>query len=162
MRPDEITIDREDPATADARWCIEQYFVELQTRFDTGFDRTQTNTADPHELVPPVGALLIARLNATPVGCGALKFHPGEPAELKRMWVAREARGLGLGRRLLGALEAYAQAAGAEAVRLETNRALTEAIHLYRSSGYVEVPAFNTEPYAHHWFQKALRPPAAS
>jgi hypothetical protein len=38
-----------------------------------------------------------------------------------------------------------------------TNRALTEAIALYRSAGYREVPPFNTEPYAHHWFEKTLR-----
>jgi hypothetical protein len=41
-------------------------------------------------------------------------------------------------------------------LRLETNRALTEAIALYRRSGYVEVDAFNDEAYAHHWFEKRL------
>jgi hypothetical protein len=41
-------------------------------------------------------------------------------------------------------------------VRLETNRALTEAIAMYRSAGYVEVPAFNAEPYGDHWFEKRL------
>jgi GNAT superfamily N-acetyltransferase len=157
LRASLITIEREDPSTADARWCIEQYFLELQARFETGFDPTRSNAADPHELVPPHGALLVARLKGAPVGCGALKFHPDEPAELKRMWVASEARGLGLGRRLLRALEDYASGAGASAVRLETNRSLEEAIHLYRTSGYQEVPAFNTEPYAHHWFEKPLR-----
>ena len=72
------------------------------------------------------------------------------------MWVAREARGLGLGRRLLRELERHAKEAGAQVVRLETNRTLTEAIQLYRNSGYREVPAFNDEPYAHHWFEKRL------
>jgi ribosomal protein S18 acetylase RimI-like enzyme len=74
------------------------------------------------------------------------------------MWVARDARGMGLGRRLLTELERYARQAGAAAVRLETNRALTEAIQLYRSSGYREVAPFNTEPYAHYWFEKSLTP----
>jgi ribosomal protein S18 acetylase RimI-like enzyme len=73
------------------------------------------------------------------------------------MWVAPRTRGLGVGRRLLGRLEDAAAESGAEAVRLETNRMLTEAIALYRSSGYVEVPAFNDEPFAHHWFEKRLR-----
>jgi len=59
-------------------------------------------------------------------------------------------------RRLLAELEREAAAAGATTVRLETNAALTEAIALYRSSGYGEVPAFNDEPYAHHWFEKEL------
>jgi ribosomal protein S18 acetylase RimI-like enzyme len=99
----------------------------------------------------------VARARRRPLGCGALKFHGGEPAELKRMWVAEEARGLGVGRRLLRELERRAAAAGASSIRLETNAALTEAISLYRSAGYREVPAFNDEPYAHHWFEKQLR-----
>jgi ribosomal protein S18 acetylase RimI-like enzyme len=72
------------------------------------------------------------------------------------MWVAETARGLGLGRRLLAELEESAARSGAPAVRLETNRSLIEAIALYRSSGYVEVPPFNDEPFAHHWFEKPL------
>ena len=72
------------------------------------------------------------------------------------MWVDDSARGLGVGRRLLAELEARAAANGASAVRLETNRALVEAISLYRSAGYAEVAAFNEEPYAHHWFEKQL------
>ena len=92
------------------------------------------------------------------VGCGALKFHAAAPAELKRMWVAPEARGLGLGRRLLSVLETHATAAGARVIHLETNRTLKEAISLYRSAGYEEVAAFNDEPYAHHWFEKRLGP----
>ncbi|MBV9595297.1 MAG: bifunctional helix-turn-helix transcriptional regulator/GNAT family N-acetyltransferase [Chloroflexi bacterium] len=158
LRLSEIRIAREDPTSPEARWCIEQYFLELQTRFETGFDPTRTNSAEAHELMPPVGALLVARLKGAPVGCGALKLHAREPAEIKRMWVAADARGLGLGRRLLAELERAAKEAGATAVRLETNRALTEAIHLYQSSGYLEVPAFNTEPYAHHWFEKKFCP----
>ncbi len=69
-------------------------------------------------------------------------------------------RGLGLGRRLLAELEAHAADGGARAVRLETNRALQEAIAMYRAAGYREVAAFNDEPYAHHWFEKALDLPA--
>ena len=106
--------------------------------------------------MPPLGALLIARLHGRPIGCGALKFHTPAPAELKRMWVSPDARGLGLGRRILRELEQHAINSGARVVRLETNRALKEAIQLYRSAGYREVAAFNDEPYAHHWFEKRL------
>jgi len=151
-----VTLAIEDPTTADARWCIAQYFAELNSRFEAGFDSARSLPADAHELVPPSGALVIARLRQRPIGCGALKFHADAPAELKRMWVAPEARGLGLGRRLLQELERHASQVGARCVRLETNRALTEAIELYRSTGYREVPAFNDEPYAHHWFEKQL------
>ena len=74
------------------------------------------------------------------------------------MWVDPAARGLGVARRLLAALEDRAWRAGAPAVRLDTNRTLTEAIAMYRASGYREVDRFNDEPYAHHWFQKDLGP----
>jgi GNAT superfamily N-acetyltransferase len=90
------------------------------------------------------------------IGCGALKFHQRRPAELKRMWIVPAARGLGVGRRLLVELERTAREAGAVVLRLETNRALSEAIALYKRSGYVEVKPFNNEPYAHHWFEKTL------
>jgi GNAT superfamily N-acetyltransferase/DNA-binding MarR family transcriptional regulator len=146
----------EDPTTADARWCVEQYFAELHARFDAGFDPARSIPADASELTPPAGALFIARLRGKPVGCGAVKFHGVAPAELKRMWIAPAARRLGLGGRMLKELEQHARDAGVTIVRLETNRALTEAIALYGRSGYVEVDAFNAEPYAHHWFEKRL------
>ena len=156
LRASAVRIAIEDPRSADARWCFEQYFSELDARFETGFNASLSISADADELMPPAGALLIARVDARPVGCGALKFHPGAPAELKRMWVAPEARGLGLGRRILRELEQLARDGGAQVVRLETNRALSEAIALYRGSGFREVAAFNAEPYAHHWFEKRL------
>ena len=156
LRVSQVRIEVEDPTSAAARWCIQQYFAELNTRFEAGFDPTQSISADAHELVPPAGLLLVAWLQEVPIGCGALKFHADEPTELKRMWVAPQARGLGLGRRLLAELETAAATAGSQVIRLETNRALTEAIALYRRAGYVEVERFNAEPYAHHWFEKRL------
>jgi DNA-binding MarR family transcriptional regulator len=147
--------DPDDPA---ARHCLRAYVAELDGRFPTGFDPGRSIRADAADLRPPAGLLLLATLHEAPVGCGALKFHGSRPAELKRMWVDGSARGLGVGRRLLAELERAATAAGAPAVRLETNAALTEAIALYRSAGYAEVAPFNDEPYAHHWFEKALPP----
>jgi DNA-binding MarR family transcriptional regulator/N-acetylglutamate synthase-like GNAT family acetyltransferase len=145
-----------DPSEPAAEHCLREYFAELGRRFDAGFDPTLSISADHDELRPPAGLFLVATLRREPVGCGALKFHDGEPAELKRMWVAGSVRGLGIGRRLLAELERRAAAGGARVVRLETNNALDEAIALYRSSGYREVEAFNSEPYAHHWFEKQL------
>ncbi len=72
------------------------------------------------------------------------------------MWTAPDLRGMGLGKRLLRYLEDRARAAGVRVLRLETNKALTEAIALYKGAGYTEVEAFNEEPYAHHWFEKRL------
>jgi DNA-binding MarR family transcriptional regulator len=145
-----------DPAHPHARHCLRAYFSELDSRFDTGFDPALSIPAQEEELRPPAGLLLVASLRAAPIGCGALKFHDNDPAEIKRMWVAESARGLGIGRRLLGELEERAAAHGARAVRLETNKALVEAISLYRSAGYVEVAPFNDEPYADHWFENQI------
>jgi DNA-binding MarR family transcriptional regulator/GNAT superfamily N-acetyltransferase len=151
-----------DPSDPQAQQCLRAYFAELDRRFDTGFDPSQSISADNDELRPPAGLLVLAWLRERPVGCGALKFHRDQPAELKRMWIAESARGLGVGRRLLGELERLAATHGARTVRLETNRTLSEAIGLYRSAGYVEVPAFNSEPYANHWFEKQLIDGAAT
>ncbi|WP_112248636.1 MarR family winged helix-turn-helix transcriptional regulator [Kribbella monticola] len=145
-----------DPRRPEAKFCVQSYFEELGTRFDGGFDQARTISADVDELTLPAGLLLVATLHAEPVGCGGLKFHSGEPAEVKRMWVSPDVRGLGLGRRLLTELEKQAAARDTAVLRLETNRSLTEAIALYRAAGYGEVEAFNNEPYAHHWFEKRL------
>jgi DNA-binding MarR family transcriptional regulator/ribosomal protein S18 acetylase RimI-like enzyme len=158
LRASLVTVAVEDPRSEDARRCIGAYFAELAGRFEAGFDPELSLPADEDDLTPPRGLLLVARLREQPVGCGALKHHPGAATELKRMWVHTDVRGLGVGRRLLRELEDRAAAAGAPAVRLETNGTLVEAIRLYRAAGYREVPAFNDEPYAHHWFEKALTP----
>ena len=122
-----VSVDVEDPASAAARFCIESYFAELDTRFDAGFDPGQSISADVDELTEPAGLLLVARLRGEPIGCGALKLHGREPAEIKRMWVAPSARGLGVGRRILTELEEHARRRGARLVRLETNKTLKEA-----------------------------------
>jgi DNA-binding MarR family transcriptional regulator/ribosomal protein S18 acetylase RimI-like enzyme len=150
----EITVI--DPAAPDAQACLVAYVAELGRRFENGFDPARSISAEIEELRPPAGLFLIARLRTQAVGCGGLKLHDGEPAEVKRMWVAESTRGLGIGRRLLAELERLAAADGVRTLRLETNESLTEAIGLYRSAGYVEVERFNDEPYAHHWFEKHL------
>jgi|SRR4051794_23349363 len=152
-----VAIRPVDPEHPDARSCLRRYFAELGRRSKDGYDPARGVSAEPHELRAPAGCLLIAYLRDEPVGCGAVKHRPGGPSDVKRMWVAETARGLGIGRRMLAELEACAVRSGADVARLETNRALTEAIALYRSAGYVEVPAFNDEPFADHWFEKRLR-----
>jgi DNA-binding MarR family transcriptional regulator/GNAT superfamily N-acetyltransferase len=148
-----------DPRHPGARFCVDAYFRELADRFEGGFDPARSISADDDELTRPAGLLLLATLHGEPVGCGALKFHDGGPADIKRMWVAGTVRGLGLGRRLLAELEAHAMGRQVTTVRLETNSALDEAISLYRSAGYREVPPFSDDPYARHWFEKMLAPP---
>ena len=145
-----------DPAHPHAQFCLQAYYDELDRRFESGFDPGVALPVDLDEVRAPAGLFLVALRDGEPIGCGALRFHGDEPAEIKRMWVADSARGLGLGRRLLTELELRAAANGATAVQLETNKSLIEAIAMYRSAGYTEVEAFNDEPYAHHWFAKQL------
>jgi DNA-binding MarR family transcriptional regulator len=141
-----VTIAVRAATEPDAVFCLQAYYDELGERFDDGFDPGRSLPADGAEL-------LVATLYGAPVGCGAVLVHDGV-AQIKRMWVSPSVRGLGLGKRLLTELEARAASAGAHVLRLETNRSLTEAINMYRSAGYQEVPAFNDERYAHHWFEK--------
>jgi DNA-binding MarR family transcriptional regulator/GNAT superfamily N-acetyltransferase len=151
-----VELRRVDPADPDARDCLRRYFIELDRRSEAGLDPRHALPVEPEDVRPPAGEMLVAYLRTGPIACGAVKHHRGAASEIKRMWVSEGARGLGIGRRMLAELEARAASAGAPAVRLDTNRALTEAIGLYRSSGYVEVAPFNAEPFAHHWFEKRL------
>jgi len=140
----------------DARRCLHEYFSELDRRLSTGYDPERALPASVEEMSPPAGLFLVAYLREVPIGCGGLKQSGRGTAEIKRMWVSPGARGLGLGRRLLTELERRARGLGSARVRLDTNAALEEALTLYRSNGYAEVPAFNAEPYATHWFEKRL------
>ena len=145
-----------DPRHPHARRAVQAYQAELARRFEDGFDPARGISATDEEVSPPAGLFLLATLHAEPVGCAVLKIRHDATAHIKRMWVAPEVRGLGLGRRLLAELEAAAAAHGVRTLRLETNRVLAEAISLYRTAGYREVAAFNHEPYAHHWFEKVI------
>lgn len=152
-------ISVEDPASREAKWCLEQYFAELGERFEEGFDIGRSISADHRELMRPRGAFLVARLDGRPVGCGAVKSVEPGVGSIKRMWVSGELRGAGIGRRLLDALEKEAAGLGMGLLRIETNRSLHEAQALYRRNGYREVEAFNDDPYADHWFEKRIEPP---
>lgn len=145
------------PDNEEAQLCLARYYAEIAGRFEGGFDPGQSSAPTLDAFAAPGGTFLIIRLEGALVGCGGFKRDAPDTAYLKRMWVAPEARGLGLGKRLLLALEERARALGYTKVRLETERSLTEARQLYRSSNYREVPAFNDERYAHHWFEKVLQ-----
>jgi DNA-binding MarR family transcriptional regulator/GNAT superfamily N-acetyltransferase len=144
-----------DPRHPDARFCLQTYYSELAVRFPDGYDPT-ISPVDDAEMSSPAGLLLVAFLHGEPVGCGALIFYPDDVGLVKRMWVSPSVRGLGLGRRLLAELEDSGRSHGVRLMRLETKDVLTEAVHMYRTSGYREVAPFNDEPYADHWFEKSL------
>jgi DNA-binding MarR family transcriptional regulator/GNAT superfamily N-acetyltransferase len=151
-----VEIRMVDPAGRDAQRCLSAYYAELNRRSDKGYDPKAGISAEPYELSPPAGAFFVAYLHGEAIGCGGVKHHDGAPAEIKRMWVAESARGLGVGRRMLACLEECARDNGAATAHIETNGTLVEAISLYLSAGYVEVPAFNHEPFADHWFEKSF------
>jgi GNAT superfamily N-acetyltransferase len=145
-----VTVAPEDAGSADARWCLNHYFTELAERFVEPFDPARTLPTAPTDL------FLLARFDGQPAGCGVLKALDEGAGEILRMWVDRAHRGLGIAGRILDALEQQASARGHTAVRLYTNRSLAEAKAMYRARGYVEIPRYNDDPYANHWFEKRL------
>jgi GNAT superfamily N-acetyltransferase len=156
LRADVVELAVEAPDTSDARWCLAQYFAELAKRFEGGFDPAQGNDLADTDMRPPAGYLILARADGAPVGCGVLKRLTADSGEIKRVWIAPQMRGCGIASKLMDALEAQARSAGFRLVKLDTNRALTEAHALYRKRGYREIARYNANPYAHHWFEKEL------
>lgn len=110
----------------------------------------------PAELNEAGGVLLLARVNGEPAGIGGVRDLDTGVAEVKSMFVVPAFRGTGLGRRVLTELERIAAARGCRGVRLDTSSYLTEAIGLYRSAGYDEVPAYNGNEKADLWFERQL------
>lgn len=151
-----IRFEIDPPSSRDAQWCMAQYFAELDRRFSGGFRHDRSIADDLAGMVPPRGWALVARIYDEPVGCGTLTAQDQGFGEIKRVWLADRLRGLGAGRRLMGALEDLARGAGLPLLRLDTNESLAEAQALYRTLGYHEIPRYNDNPYAHHWFEKRL------
>ncbi len=156
IRAAAVQVAAEAPDSADARRCLDAYFSELAARFEGGFDAATDDSARAEDMAPPSGLFLIARLDGDAIGCGGFKRVGKTMGEIKRVWTAPSARGSGVARRMLRTLEAAARERGLKTLRLDTNRALTEAHALYRSEGYQEVARFNDNPYADHWFEKSL------
>jgi putative acetyltransferase len=97
---------------------------------------------DSEEVAHERGTFLIAYRDGLAVGCGALRLLDADTAELKRMYVCPEARGQGIGRRLLGALEAEARAFGVRRLVLETGIRQAAAMALYRATGFRPIALF--------------------
>jgi GNAT superfamily N-acetyltransferase len=155
----DLCITPEPPESTLAGELLARYYGELAARFPDGpggFDLARI-AVPTTEFTPPNGVFLLARLDGQAVGCGALRTLEADNAEIKRMWVDPAVRGRGIGRSLLAALENAAAELGCRAVRLDTAAYLTEALPLYKSAGYAEIPAYNDNPYSAHWLEKRLR-----
>jgi len=152
-----VTVEAVDDGSDVARQCLRAYADELAVRFPEGYDdAVLVRPGELDGLGSDAGALLVAYEERQPVGCGVWQRLGPDVAEIRHLWVGAGARGLGLGRRLLGALEADAAAHGITVVRLGTHRVLTEAIALYRSSGYQEIAPYDASPYNQLAFEKPL------
>jgi GNAT superfamily N-acetyltransferase len=95
---------------------------------------------------PPAGVFLVGRVGGEAVACGGIARYDETTAEIRRMYVVPAARGRGLSRLVLTALQEEARALGYSFVRLETGNLQTEAIGLYASAGFAPIPRYG--PFA--------------
>lgn len=153
---DGIALTEMDPRSDEARYCLGEYYAELGRRFKQGFDVSLSRDPDAKDMRRPRGSFIVALSDTLPIGCVGLKGTDHGYAEIKRLWVASSARGLGLGRRLMDAAEDAARTLGIALLRLDTNSALPEAGQLYRTTGWREIPRFNDDPYPDLFFEKRL------
>jgi DNA-binding MarR family transcriptional regulator/GNAT superfamily N-acetyltransferase len=153
---DEVVIRDADPDSDAALSCLGAYYALLIERVPGARpDMFGLPLSDAPNYRPPLGAFLIAWSDDLPIGC--VSFRPLEPgvAEAKRLWIDPVARGQGLGRRMMRAIEARARDMGHDWLKLDSNTALAEAIALYRSDGWQEVAPYTSAP-ANIWMAKRL------
>lgn len=156
LNRDQLQIRPADPDSPEALACLQAYFDEILARVAAArpeYFPLPDPGADSYRA--PQGRFLVAWSDDLPVGCVSLRPLEGQTAEVKRLWVHASARGQGLSRRLMAAVEAEARAMGYQHLRLDTNSALTEAIALYRATGWTEIAPYTTPP-ADVWMGKPL------
>jgi GNAT superfamily N-acetyltransferase len=116
--------------------------AELQQEYVERYGGADESPVDPAEFAPPGGVFVVGFADGEPVASGGFRRHSEQIAEIKRMYVVEDRRGVGYARRLLAELEARAAAVGYQQIILETGRRQPEAIALYESSGYQPIPGF--------------------
>lgn len=140
MTSETITITRADLTAEVSRALIRSLNEELSRMYpEAGATHF---SLDPEEVSDGRGAFLIVCRAGTPVGCGALRLLDAETAELKRMYVMPAARGTGLGKRLVTALETEARALGVRRLVLETGVRQAAALALYQATGFHPIPLY--------------------
>jgi len=156
---DDIVFEEVEYASDIATTCLNAFAAELSKRLNLEFDLKKSGDPEFSQMKHPHGTFVVARLGDMPVGCVGVKGSGSSSAEIKRMWIAPVARGLGLARRMMSAAEEAAMAIGITTLRLDTNSTLFEAVGLYRNMGWVEIDRFNDDPYPDLFFEKQLRTP---
>jgi GNAT superfamily N-acetyltransferase len=156
MRDDsDVTFDRADAAQPPASELLEAMVSELEPLYGR-IDVPQAPSATPADFAPPGGSFLIGYEDGEPVCVGGIKRLPDGACEIKRMYVVPQARGRGLARELLAALEDEARSLGYELARLDTGPRQPHAERMYRAAGYAEIGNFNANPFASFWGEKRL------
>jgi GNAT superfamily N-acetyltransferase len=145
--------DVRDTVCAD---LLERYEQDLKSRLSPDFDLSVCAPPAPDDFDPPAGIFLVAHLAGEPVACGGLRMIGPGTGEIRRMYVAPAARGKGVAKRLLAALEEAAAQRGLDIVRLDTAEVLTEAQRLYERAGYERIPDYNGNICAERWYEKRL------
>ncbi len=113
-------------------------------------------TAGPEQLNAPNGSFIVGYEDDVAICCGGIKRLDAESCEIKRMYVIPAARGRGVARVLLAALEDRARELGYAIARLDTGPRQPASQHLYESAGYVTIPNFNANPMATYFGEKRL------
>jgi GNAT superfamily N-acetyltransferase len=149
----ELSVEPADSARS--RALQEAFFADIGARYP-GWNPGSSQRVEPSQLAPPTGVWLVAYLDETPVGCGGLQALDRETAEVRRVYLAEEARGRGIGRQLLLELEGHARDLGYRRVRLTTGDGQPEALALFQSAGYEEIAPFTDGAFTTHWMEKSL------
>lgn len=146
-------VEIDDP---EATSLLDAYETELRSIFT---ERSSQRAANhPEDFRPPTGVFLLLRDAGRVLGCGGVRRLDVAVGELKRMYLDPEARGIGLGARLLRELEARAADLGYRTLRLDSRLELTAALRLYRAAGYHEIAPYNDNDDAQTWMERSLPP----
>ncbi len=156
-----IKLTTEDPTSATAQALIAALTAELEGRYEpsAGITFDVTRMPELHNVAQNGVTFVVIWQNDEPVGCGAIRPMDDESVEVKRMYVAPQARGQGLSKQILAKLESLALAQGYNKTRLETGIRQPEAIGLYEKAGYQPIPCFGVyanEPMS-RCYEKKLR-----
>ncbi|ATN34270.1 GNAT family N-acetyltransferase [Rhizobium sp. ACO-34A] len=135
-----VTIAREPVRQRAVIALLEQSDAYMATLYPA----ESNHLLDVNSLEKPEVSFFVARKDGEIVGCCALVEAGDGTAEIKRMFVSPDARGLAIGRLLMEALEDGARTMGLGAIRLETGISQPEAIGLYRRFGFEEIPPFGS------------------